>query len=388
MDRKRIITLALLLAGALSAHALNWDGTGLRAAGTAKEGQRTIVTLKDAMDRTVQVSFAAEPDDRTFRKILELKDTFVSWSTLNVTTMRFTVTGSNLEAVLALDRVVAGGKDISQNVPAGLYFTWTGVLSYDFRMVKDNVFLRITGYFTTEKDLVDKMLSAIANPAAFLRRSDPEYYIPKVEKLETDMPALQALVQTLSARVASLEAADRAAAQQSRDLSARTEAILVRQAELADGIADLRSSQQALSEASGILSSRLESLKGRLGDLDSRVAGFADQMAAELSALAKKDEETVKLIGDRTDSLAAGADRLRRETEALRYATMTFHNVEWLFWQVPVPKDGLAKALELKAANPAWGLKELAPALKEAGLKITDQQINLILAVYYNEFPK
>jgi len=377
MDRKRIIALAVLLASALSAYAFDLAEAGLTKTATAREGQRTIVTLKDAMDRTVQVSYAAEPDEKTLGRIAELRETFLSWSAFGVDSMRFTVTGSTLEIVLTLDRVTLGGKDAGANVPAGMYFTWTGILQYDFRVVKDNVFLRVSGPFTSEKELTDKMWSALSNPAAFLRRSDPEYYIPKVEKLETDVAVLQQTVKTLVARVDSLDASQKATAQRTRELS---DSLQKSQAELADGLAALRASQQSLTEASSLMSSRLESMKGRVGDLETKGATLAEQAAA----LAKKSDEAAK----QTEGLTAASDRMGGELEALRYAVLTFHDVEWLFWQVPVPKDGLAKALELKAANPSWGLKELSPALKEAGLKITDQQINLILAVYFNEFPK
>lgn len=391
MDRKRIIALAVLLASALSAHALDLEGTGLKASGTAREGQRTIVTLKDSMDRTVQLSYVAEPDAKAFARILAIRETFLSWTAFDVASMRFTLTGATLEIVVNLDRVTAGGKDVTENVPAGFYFTWTGILQYDFRVVKDNVFLRISGPFTSEKELADKIHAAVSNPAAFLRRSDPEYYIPKVEKLEMDVPTLQLSVSGLADRVTSLEAAakaDRAglalAEQRTRDLADSLRRSEEEMREMADGIEALRASQQALAASNELLGSRLESLKGRVGGLEARDEAFAEQVAA----LEKKNAEAVKQVADRAESLAAASGRIRGELESLRYAVMTFHDVEWLFWQVPVPKDGLAKALELKAANPSWGLKELSAALKEAEIKMTDQQINLVLAVYYNEFPK
>jgi hypothetical protein len=77
-------------------------------------------------------------------------------------------------------------------MPAGMYFVDTDTLTYNFRMTIKSLFLKIKGEFLTEELVCGKMLEAIKNPSAYVRKRDPEYFLRKLEQLETDLDRLKA----------------------------------------------------------------------------------------------------------------------------------------------------------------------------------------------------
>jgi hypothetical protein len=65
---------------------------------------------------------------------------------------------------------------------------------------------------------------------------------------------------------------------------------------------------------------------------------------------------------------------------------MRRENTEWLFWKVPIPRDGLKRVVELKRQNPALTKSEVEAQLKQEGIKISGGAIGIIFEYYFNEF--
>jgi len=139
------------------------------------------------------------------KQIMQLKDLFYSWKNIIVSSLRFTVTEDIVDTLIIPSKILIGGKDVSSFVPAGMLFSFSGSLGYDFRVTKDNLFLRVRGSYTTEDELEQKIASAISNPTTFMQRSDIEYVLSLVEKDQKAIQDLQKNTQDLQKTTQALQ---------------------------------------------------------------------------------------------------------------------------------------------------------------------------------------
>lgn len=326
---RRIVVLPILLLLASAAWALDLSGYGLKTVSTTTEGGRTVTTFQDAAGRGLSVSFLTEPSKEVTDRISQLKNLFYGWKNIGISSLRMTITDALIEATIIPSRVVAKGSDLLQYVPGGIFFTSTDTLAYDFRVTKDNLFLKIRGPYTNEDELENKMASAITDPTAFLLQSDPSYLISRLEEAEGRIAVLENTVATLT-----------------QTLDDRTASITQANQEMLD---------------------RQSALEARTAELEAKSA----QMSAAMDQ-ANKD-------------LAAQDALIASALDIVRSATMTNQNVSW-FTRHQIPKDGVAKILELKKATPGMTRADVSKQLKADGVKMTDQEIRLVFEYYFNEF--
>jgi hypothetical protein len=78
---------------------------------------------------------------------------------------------------------------------------------------------------------------------------------------------------------------------------------------------------------------------------------------------------------------------LQQEIEKLQQALLYLYNEDWLNRQNPIPPETIRKVVELKQSNPKITKNELWKALKKEKVKITKQELTLILIFYFNEYP-
>jgi len=194
----RHLPAALFLCLALNGYALDPASYGSTLVSTATDGDRTVVTLQDAAGRSFDVAYLEEPSADVMTKVMQLKDLFYAWKTITIVSLRFTITEGIIDCLIVPSKILVGGKDVSSFVPAGLLFSFSGSLGYDFRVTKDNLFLRVRGAYTNEDELTQKIASALANPTTFMQRSDMEYVLSLVEKDQKAIQDLQKATQALT----------------------------------------------------------------------------------------------------------------------------------------------------------------------------------------------
>ncbi len=347
---RRIALIASLLSLALCAGALDLTSYGATVVSRVSEGKRTAVTFRDTEARTFIVSFLEEPSAEAVAQVAKLKDLFYSLQNVKIRSLRFTLTGTLIEALLLPEQLLVEGEDLHDFVPAGLFFSYTSdlILEYDFRVTKDNLFLRVRGTFDGEEEMEQKVANALANPAAFLQRSDPEYFLSRLEQANKDIAGLRG------------------------DLD------------------DLTASFQTLSDEYDALAAQIEKLAAQIEDLTAQAKAFAEQdkeLAAKDKELATKDKELTakdKELAAQNKELAAQNKELAAQFETVRYAAMTNENTVW-FSRKPIPREGIARVLEIKRENPSLTKAEVAARLKKEGVKMTDQEVRIVFAYYFGE---
>ena len=202
------IVAGVLLVSAIAAGALDLGrGVTLVSSGT-DQNDRTVASLKDAAGRAWSISYVEDPTPSLIDRISRLKDQFYAFKNVKIDSLQFAVTGSLINATILPSRFVSGGQDLTAYLPAGLFFSYSDALEYDFRVAVESLFLRINGPFTGEDEIVKKVSAAVADPKKFLVRSDPEYILSRFDQYDKSLVDLRAANDQLRAADDELRAAD------------------------------------------------------------------------------------------------------------------------------------------------------------------------------------
>ena len=90
------------------------------------------------------------------------------------------------EAVIIPESFVKDNIDYAPYLPAGIAFVHRTYTMYDFRMLKDNYFVRIRGEYFSPEDLIGKMKSAFDDPVKYIVSHNPEYIVAQLGKLDLE----------------------------------------------------------------------------------------------------------------------------------------------------------------------------------------------------------
>jgi hypothetical protein len=353
--RKPVI-IAFLFLLAWTAAALDLPSYDLSETSRATEANRTVMTLQDAEGRSFTMSYAAEPSKAIMDRVVQLKDLFYGWKNITISSLRLTVTGSLIEAAVFPETVMVAENDLVEYVPAGLLFISTSTLEYDFRVTKDNLFLKVHGPYAGEDEMENKIASAVANPSLFLLSSDPTYLLGRIEAAEGKIALLQETLDNVGRTAQGLLEADQTFVLSDQNLS---------ETDLANLQGD-----QALSD--------------ELKAIEDEVKAGQEDLKAQQAEL-KAQQEQIKAQQSALDAKSAELASRGAELETLRYAAMTNENQDW-FTKKLLPKDGVARVLELKRGSPALTAAEMAKQLQSEGIKMSDQEIKIVLRYFFGEF--
>ena len=186
-----VFVFFLLTGGAF---AYDWAGKGLSVAGEAKEGEATVLTLKDAEGRSFTVNAVAEIDEAAGNKIIELKNAFFAWNTIKIGSMAFEKKADALNIAILPAEFSYKGLNILEYMPAGISLSFTDALVYNFRITRSNIFIRIYGEYVDEQELCEKIYEGASNPAGYIRKREPEYFLSRINELKTANERLTAAV--------------------------------------------------------------------------------------------------------------------------------------------------------------------------------------------------
>ena len=188
----------LLLPG-FALQAVDWEKHGLKAVETSEYEEGNRITLQDGQNRSFSVSYKNDPTDSQIERIVKLRSRFLEWTLGETKSMNLLVAGPVLEAHIIPRKIACSGRDLTDLLPGGLLFRETDSLEYNFRLTTQNLFVRIKGIFTSEKDLCEKLLAAADNPREYIRKRDPEYILRTLDRLEEEL-ARQRLLQNRTMR--------------------------------------------------------------------------------------------------------------------------------------------------------------------------------------------
>lgn len=176
-------------------YAVNWPGLDANITEKNEDGSWVMLTLKDGQNHTFKVTYQDEAlAGKLVGKIIQYKNEFYSWRQVRLKEISFVVSANFLEVIIIPLEITHNKVNLAGAIPAGITMTYyqdKDTLRYDFRIMKDNLLMRIPGDYHTEDELVSKLTYAYDNPLAYLRRGDPESLLQEIENLENKLEKLR-----------------------------------------------------------------------------------------------------------------------------------------------------------------------------------------------------
>ncbi len=199
-----LTTFCLGLSTIAPAFAADWKKLGLEVLEEKKEGDKSSLRLKDSSGREFALTFIGEPAGKKLNEVVGLKNRILGWNFIKARSLRILISGDALDAHLVPATFACGKKDVLPFLPGGLILRQSGdALQYNFRLVVKNVFVRIKGVMSIASaktsagkkgpgdEICGKATEALANPAAYARKRDPEYILRKLDELEARLEKLK-----------------------------------------------------------------------------------------------------------------------------------------------------------------------------------------------------
>lgn len=267
----KIAGLALLLF-ASSLYAYSWQGQGFSVKEKSESGSTVKTDLKKN-DVSIEVTHPKNVKDARLDKVKEIHERITSIKGLKISEVRYVVDSRNIEIIIKPESYSYNKTDFMQYLPGNMLFIYKDSLEYNFRILVNKIFVRIKGLYRGEKELNEKMLEAVENPEAYLRKRDPEFFLTKLSELE-------------------------------------------------------------------------ENMKNLRSDLD----------------------------------------KTREAHNRTRYALITLHNDGFFSGPEEVSQQKIDKVLSMKENNKSLSAEQIEEALNKQGFEISDQEVELIIAAFYNEF--
>jgi hypothetical protein len=183
-----LICFALFTANAM---AYNWATGGFTVVNTGTEAEENFLILKDAKGVSVKIRYQGELSDTWSEKIVELNKKFGEWKYMKPESMEYLVAGSSVEILILPSVFKYSDTDFVRFIPGGMTFIYDYALRYNFRVTRNDIFLRLNDKFIDEESFCKRMKEAVDDPIAYLKKRDPEYFLQKLNELEEGMAALK-----------------------------------------------------------------------------------------------------------------------------------------------------------------------------------------------------
>jgi hypothetical protein len=165
--------------------ALDYATLGLQLKSQSKEGPYTVYQFRAPGNMEVSVSFKGaelrETDQERLRGILAI---YQNLRILLPSSVRVIFTDERAEILVIPRSFQYKDRELSTYMPSGIQFFYTDFLEFDFRIVVENLFLRIKGQFFKEEEFAEKILAAVLNPYAYIQSQDPEYILRRFQDIE------------------------------------------------------------------------------------------------------------------------------------------------------------------------------------------------------------
>lgn len=318
MKKARLVLPVLLLFSTGIAWSLNLQDYGYTVSGSRTENKQTVYDASDAQGQSFTVA-SAEPLSAIDMQVLgSVLQTLRGWSDLKIGQLHFVFTGNRADILVIPTSFVYRGVDLARYMPSGIQLYYDNYLQYDFRMLKDNLFLRLKGEVYSESQFADRAYAAVQNPVLFIQTNDPEYLLRRLNEIASAITSIQA----------------------------------------------------KLDETNKTLESAIQQGKAAIESQRSAQTAADAQITNQLSAL--KDQST----------------SIQNSLNLMRFATMALNNKGFLGLGKPTPPSQKAvdRVLALKQADPSMTVSQVSAKLKSEGISITDKELSLVFAVYFNQY--
>ncbi len=177
---KRAAVLFIILFTATALHAYDWESKEIKVLSSDTKNGETTQKLSTPGGGEFTLRFKTEIDEETAGLILRLNTEFRKWENMKVKSLEFVKAEGKLDIIVIPESYTYNNTDFIPNMPAGMLFTYDEMLSYNFRITVENMFIRINGKFLNEKIFSDKITKAIKDPISYLTMYNPKYMLKQI----------------------------------------------------------------------------------------------------------------------------------------------------------------------------------------------------------------
>ena len=143
MKRTLLYSLIFIVLMFSNAMAYDWESAGLKVKETGTIENENFIILNDSAGSEIKVRYTAELSDDWCAKIIRINKNFREWKYMHPDKMEFFVNGSTLEILILPSQFNYSGLDFMPYIPGGMTFINDYELRYNFRVNRDNYFLRL-----------------------------------------------------------------------------------------------------------------------------------------------------------------------------------------------------------------------------------------------------
>ena len=192
MKIKKFCILLFLFALVSSASAYNWSEAGFQEISSGATDDESYLILKDKNSITIKIRYNEGIPGGWEEKVVDLNKKFTQWKYMKASSIDYLVTSNSLEVLINPSFFTYNNNNFLPYIPGGMTFIlYDYGISYNFRILKDNIFLRLNDKFTDEESLCKKMKEALDDPIMYLKKREPEYLLQKLNELEGDITILK-----------------------------------------------------------------------------------------------------------------------------------------------------------------------------------------------------
>lgn len=192
MKKARLVLPLLLLVGTGVAWSVNLQDYGYTVTGSHTQNSQTVYDASDAQGQTFTVASTQPLSDADVRILGSVLQTLAGWRDLKIGQLQFLFTGGRADILVIPTSFLYRGVDLAKYMPSGIQFYYDTYLQYDFRMLKDNLFLRLKGAVYDESQFAQRAYSAVQNPVLFIQSNDPEYLLQRLNEIASAITSIQA----------------------------------------------------------------------------------------------------------------------------------------------------------------------------------------------------
>jgi len=184
MKVKTLLISVFMLLSVSGAMAYDWNSAGMTQKESGSTEDENFLILTDRSNNEIKVKFQGELSDTWAEAVVNLNKKFRTWTYMKVGKLEFYVNGNTLEVLIIPSSFNYQGMDFVPHIPAGMTFLYDYDLRYNFRVTKNDFFLRINDRFIDESYLCQRMKEAIDDPVGYMKKREPEYFLRKLNELE------------------------------------------------------------------------------------------------------------------------------------------------------------------------------------------------------------
>jgi len=190
MKRKGFYILIFFIIMVSNAMAYDWKSAGFEQTDSGLTGDENYLVFKN-YGTAVKVRYQGQLEDSWAAKIVDLNRKFSQWKYMKPAGIDYFVTGDSLEILVIPASFKYLDNDFMPYMPGGMTFIYDYALRYNFRITKNDIFLRLNDKFIDEELLCKRIKEALADPIAYLKKREPEYFLQKLNELEENLANLK-----------------------------------------------------------------------------------------------------------------------------------------------------------------------------------------------------